>query len=201
MKSSLLILIGICSFGTLYAQPDPIRQDKGDYHLYESEQVVEFRTSNPAPPYKSPTVYAPIDDEPPVDTDANLVQYFAGKTQKVYLDMNPSINIMVQKHKEIVNRTRSMPGYRVQVFVGIEREAANRAKGDFVSKFPGTECYLMFIEPSYRIRVGNFTTRLRAENFCKRVRGTTGFEGAFVVREEAIVVPKLKPLKTGGEEE
>lgn len=199
MKASWLILISLCSFSVLQAQPEPIRQDKGDYHLYESEQVVEFRTHNPA--YKGPTVYAPIDDEPPVDTDANIAQYFAGKTQKVYLDMSPSINTMVQKHKEIVNRTRSMPGYRVQVFVGIEREAANRAKGEFVSKFPGTECYLMFIEPSYRIRVGNFTTRLRAENFCKRVRGTAGFEGAFVVREEAIVVPKLKPLKTGGEEE
>ena len=90
-----------------------------------------------------------------------------------------------------------MQGYRVQVFIGIEREAANQAKGNFVSKFPGVGNDLLFIEPSYRIRAGGFLTRSEAEDFCKRAR-KSGFPSAFVVREERVKIPKLRPISVSG---
>lgn len=197
MKYVFLLLSTLLFSATLFAQTEPGKGEKGDYSATETEVVSDYRIKSEE--FTMPGVVAPIDDPVPVNRYEKTDQYLAdGK--KVYIDVNPSITTFIQKHKEIVGRIGTVPGYRVQVFIGIEREPADKAKGSFVSKFPGVDCYMKFIEPSYRIRVGNFTTRIQAENFCKRVRATGMFDSAFVVREEDIIVPKLKPIKVGGDD-
>lgn len=191
-------LISITFFSiSINAQVEPGKGDKGDYSATETEVVSDYRIHNDA--FTKPIVTPPIDDPIPVNRYEKTDEYLKdGK--KLYIDVNPSIAAYIQKHKEIVARTRTMPGYRVQVFIGIEREPANKAKADFLSKFPGVDCYLLFIEPSYRIRVGNFLTRIQAENFCKRIRATGLFESSFVVKEDQVVIPKLKPISVNGQD-
>lgn len=168
-----------------------IKANKGDYAKYESEDVASFRQHFEA--FQMPSVTLPKDDEVPVDKWERVTPYFAdGK--KIFLEVNPAMAQFVERHKKLTQVTGEVAGYRVQVFIGIEREAANAAKANFVAKFPGTACYLIFMEPSYRVRVGDFTTRIDAENFCRKVRGIPGLEGAFVVREDRVKVPKLRPI-------
>lgn len=192
-----LISIYFFSVSLLHAQVEPGKGDKGDYSASETEVVSDYRIHNED--FTKPTVTPPVDDPIPVNRYEKTDTYLDGG-KKLYIDVNPSIAAYIQKHKEIVARTRTMPGYRVQVFVGIEREPANKAKADFLSKFPGVDCYLLFIEPSYRIRVGNFLTRIQAENFCKRIRSTGLFESSFVVKEDQVVIPKLKPISVNGQD-
>ena len=188
--SGIFLVCSLIGLFSLKAQPIDGKSEKGDYAKYETEEVTSYRQKGNI--FSMPVVVPPVDDPIPVNKWEKVSPYFAdGK--KIYIDKSPSLAVFIEKHKEIVNRTRTMQGYRVQVFVGIEREAANSAKGAFLSKFPGVDCYMKFYEPSYRIRVGNFLTRSEAEEFSKRARAN-GFLGAFVVREDDVVIPKLRPL-------
>lgn len=192
MKKNIVFVFFLLIIHILHAQVP--KADKGDYAKYETEEVTEFREHFPA--FQMPAVSLPKEDVAPVDKWKKVAPYFTdGK--KVYTDMPANIARLVTKHKEIVALTTEMPGYRVQVYIGIEREAANQAKGNFVSKFPGVSNDLLFIEPSYRIRTGAFLTRSEAEEFCKRAR-KGGFPSAFVVREERVKIPKLRPISASG---
>ncbi|MBX7240972.1 MAG: SPOR domain-containing protein [Bacteroidia bacterium] len=173
-----------------FAQPEDGKSDKAEYAKYETEDVTVFRQRGNT--FEMPVVLPPVDDPVPVDKWQKVSPYFTGGN-KFYIEKSPSLAVFIEKHKEIVNRTKTMQGYRVQVFIGIEREAANNAKGSFLTKFPGVDCYMKFQEPSYRIRAGNFITRADAEEFSKKAR-SAGFLGAFVVREDDVVIPKLRPL-------
>lgn len=192
MQKYILLFVGFVLSSWLMAQPP--KADKGDYAKFETEDVTEFRQHFPA--FQMPAVSLPKEDPIAVDKWKKVEPYFAdGK--KVYTDMPANTARFVTKHKEIVARTTEMPGYRVQVYIGIEREASNQAKGSFVSKFPGVSNDLLFIEPSYRIRAGGFLTRSEAEDFCKKAR-KGGFPSAFVVREERVKIPKLRPISVSG---
>lgn len=180
----------VAGLSILYGQPESGKSDKGDYAKYETEDVTVFRQRGNT--FVMPVVLPPVDDPIPVDKWQKVSPYFTGGN-KIYIEKSPSLAVFMEKHKEIVNRTKTMQGYRVQVFIGIEREAANNAKGSFLTKFPGVDCYMKFQEPSYRIRAGNFITRADAEEFSKRARAA-GFLGAFVVREDDVVIPKLRPI-------
>ncbi len=192
MKKYISLFVGILLSLPLLSQPP--KADKGDYTQFETEDISEFRQHFPA--FQMPAVSLPKEDPIAVDKWKKVEPYFAdGK--KVYTDMPANVARFVTKHKEVVARTTEMQGYRVQVYIGIEREAANQAKGNFVSKFPGVKNDLLFIEPSYRIRVGGYLTRSDAEEFCKQAR-KGGFPSAFVVREERVKIPKLRPITTSG---
>ncbi len=184
------IVFSLLGIGSLYAQPEPGKSDKGDYAKYETEDITIYRQRGST--FQMPVVSPPVDEPLPVDKWQKVSPYFSGGN-KIYIEKSPSLAVFIEKHKEILNRTRTMQGYRVQVFIGIEREAANTAKGSFITKFPGVDCYMKFVEPSYRIRAGNFITRSEAEEFSKKAR-QAGFLGAFVVREDDVVIPKLRPI-------
>jgi hypothetical protein len=60
-------------------------------------------------------------------------------------------------------------GFRVQIYNGNEREEANQLKMDFVRKFPNIKTYLTYIQPQYRVKVGDFTNRGDAQKFANQI--------------------------------
>ncbi|MBN2892137.1 MAG: hypothetical protein JXL97_09735 [Bacteroidales bacterium] len=56
--------------------------------------------------------------------------------------------------------------WRVQIYFGIGREARFRAqdiKENFENNHPGVPTYLVFEEPHFKVKVGDFDTKLDAE--------------------------------------
>lgn len=64
---------------------------------------------------------------------------------------------------------RSGKGFRVQIYNGNEREEANQLKVDFVKKFPTIKTYLTYIQPQYRVKVGDFVSRTEAQKFANQI--------------------------------
>lgn len=64
---------------------------------------------------------------------------------------------------------RSGKGFRVQIYSGNEREQANRLKVDFVKKFPNVRTYLTYIQPQFRVKVGDFINRADAQKFANQI--------------------------------
>ncbi|MBC8152328.1 MAG: SPOR domain-containing protein [Bacteroidetes bacterium] len=64
----------------------------------------------------------------------------------------------------VQNRSvRYASGYRIQIYVGNEREEADAAKLQVYQAFPELSPYLSYKQPTYRLKVGDFMRRLDAE--------------------------------------
>lgn len=78
-----------------------------------------------------------------------------------------------------------MPGYRIQIFMESGNDALNQAeevKERFEDKYDGVNAYLYFAAPYYRVRIGDFRTRIEAEKFLQRINRT--YPNAWVIKDE-----------------
>lgn len=76
------------------------------------------------------------------------------------------INKIVDKQREICSSDNTIDGFRVQIFMDSGNDALDEAEAvmkDFSDNFPLVQAYLVFGQPYYRVRVGDFRTRLEAE--------------------------------------
>ncbi|WP_214071408.1 SPOR domain-containing protein [Mucilaginibacter sp. dw_454] len=70
-------------------------------------------------------------------------------------------------------------GYRVQIYNGSSRKEAYDAQARFVNDHQGTRTYISYAEPDYKIRVGDFRTRIEAEKLVQELKGK--FTGLFII--------------------
>ena len=81
---------------------------------------------------------------------------------------------MVQKHVELNERVRTLPGYRIQVASLSGTTAKGRAfdmRDHFREQYPDVEAYVVYDEPNFKLKVGDFRTRLEAYLFLQQIRG------------------------------
>lgn len=81
-----------------------------------------------------------------------------------------------------------MPGYRIQIYFGDQRQQAMDLKSTFQNTYPGTSAYVLYQQPHFKVRVGDFKTRLEATGFLSRMKGE--FSQAFIVPDE-VKLPDL----------
>jgi hypothetical protein len=84
-------------------------------------------------------------------------------------------------------------GYRIQIFFAESRSVAQSQKAGFINSFNEHKAYIDYLAPNYRIRVGNFRTKLQAEKFKQKLISTYPTS---IVLEEKIELPVLsEPVK------
>ncbi len=88
----------------------------------------------------------------------------------------------MSKHIALGKTKNSMPGYRIQIFFGDNREEANQVKSNFLKVYPNVGAYLEYQQPNFKIRVGDFKTRLLATEFMNQIQGL--FPMAFLVKDD-----------------
>ena len=79
-------------------------------------------------------------------------------------------------------------GYRVQIFYGSDRREVFNQQARFRTLYPRLNTYLIYKEPNYYVRVGDFRTRLEAQRLMSEIRPT--FPTLFIFREK-INAPQL----------
>jgi hypothetical protein len=83
-------------------------------------------------------------------------------------------------------------GFRVQVYSTTHIDRASAQKAELETMFPDEWFYLDYESPSYRIRAGNFLTRLDADRFA-RLMNEKGYVDAWVVPERVYKVIGKRP--------
>jgi hypothetical protein len=76
----------------------------------------------------------------------------------------------------------STDGYRVQFFSGSNRAEAYSAQERFNKRFPEMRTYISYREPNFKVRAGDFRTRLEATKFLQEVR--SAFPTLFIIPEK-----------------
>lgn len=98
------------------------------------------------------------------------------------------VNELVLKHI-LINEAKKekIKGYRVQIHFGPEKAKALDVKTKFNTEYPDTRAYLDYQQPYFKIRVGDFRTKLEAEKMKQEILGS--FPGAFIVNDDIELPP------------
>lgn len=85
---------------------------------------------------------------------------------RLILEQDIRIEQLIQRQKDIHAADNTIDGYRIQIFMESGNDAvehANTTMEEFKTNYPDMPIYLIFGQPYYRLRVGDFRTRLEAE--------------------------------------
>ncbi len=100
------------------------------------------------------------------------------------LRQSPKIDTLIMKQRQIHANDSTIDGFRVQIFMEIGNDAlrhADSVREIFSEQYPDIPIYLIFGQPYYRLRIGDFRTRLEAENMYQRVK--KNYKNAFVTAD------------------
>ncbi len=96
----------------------------------------------------------------------------------------PSVTI-VEGEPEDPDYPRVVEGYRVQLFAGRERKAAEGVMRATQAQYEYA-VYMVYEAPQYKVRIGDFVGREEAAGFCERLR-REGYSDAWVVKSNVSI--------------
>ena len=109
----------------------------------------------------------------------------------VKIIQDPRIDSLVNLHIELNEEYSQIEGWRINIFFEAgnnSKRLAVEAKSQFVNRYSDVPCYLVFQEPYYKVRVGDYRTKMEAEKFLHKIERE--YPNAFVVKDD-INFPKL----------
>ena len=115
---------------------------------------------------------------------------FNSFAQKAKLSINNDANLDTAIQKNIIkNRIANViDGYRIQLFSGTERTNANTLKTKFLKLFPETPAYLIYQQPYFKLRIGDFRNKLEAQQIFYKLQEEFG---QVIIIPDKINLPKL----------
>ena len=113
-----------------------------------------------------------------------LFAAFASPAQNdnVTYHQDPRIAELTDLYKLYNKKNDFTDGYRLQISFSNDRQEVYNNKGKFYRDFPGDRCYVEYEQPYYKLRVGDFSSRLEA--YEKLTDVIKKYPGAFVVRDK-----------------
>ncbi len=105
--------------------------------------------------------------------DSGKVEYIQDSKISELMDKSLAIN---------EKKDGKVKGYRVQIHFGSDRDKANEIKLRFMQKYNNTAAYEPYEQPNFKVRVGDFRTRIEAYKFLKEI--TVDFPSSFIVQDE-----------------
>ena len=93
----------------------------------------------------------------------------------VQISGDTKVSELVEKHIEFNEKVKTVPGYRIQIAKpsGVNSKTqAFAQKQQFLEEYPEMTAYIIFDEPNFKVKVGDFVTRLDAYVFMQKIKNT-----------------------------
>ena len=165
LKFVILLLI----WGSVFmgcASSKPVRSTTVDtYSNYDEDLSAvrpTYKEAAPVESAKKPEVKRVLSDQP--------------------LHINRKLDAVMDTIASKNRAIRFASGYRIQIYVGNTRKEADDARLFTYQTFPELNPYLVYSQPTYRVRIGDFMTRLEAERYLQHVRNR--YESAVILAEK-----------------
>ncbi|MFY7911728.1 MAG: SPOR domain-containing protein [Emticicia sp.] len=144
----LSIVVGACSRSTTPSKNTNL--GIGNYEEDLSDVRVKY---DPKPVAPAPSERVPVKEK----SGSGIVQL----PQQVNSQVDIALDSIAVRNKNV----RYSSGYRIQVYVGNDRREVDEAKVFIYQNFPELNTYLTFSQPTYKLKAGDFTSRLDAERY------------------------------------
>ena len=119
-------------------------------------------------------------------------QETADESGTIKIIQDEKVELLVSKHIQVNINSNGIEGFRIQIFFDSGNNSKTHAQGmydGFVSKYPGIRAYLTFKAPNYKVRVGDFRTRLDALRFLNEI--IIDYPNAWII-EDKINLPSIE---------
>jgi len=127
-----------------------------------------------------------------VNTDSlNVLDFSTQPKGSLVIFKDPKLDEVtkfVGREKETITGTK-IEGYRIQIFFDESKSVAQSQKAGFISSHPNHKAYIDYMAPNYRVRVGNFRTKLEAEKFKQEL---VAIYPTCIVIQDKIELPKIE---------
>ena len=117
-----------------------------------------------------------------------FVQFAAAQEKgSVTVIKDPQIDSLISRRLQLSKSGNSgssisSVGYRVQIFSGLAREEAYAEQTKFKAQYPSVTSYISYTQPNYRVRVGDFRTKLEAQKFMNELKSK--YSSLFIFAEK-----------------
>lgn len=121
---------------------------------------------------------------------------FAQHKGTLHVQQDGRIEQLKKKQREVYAANNTMNGFRVQIFMESGNMAVDHAqstKASFEKAFPELPVYLSYEQPYYRLRVGDFRSRIEAEKYLRILKSQ--YNMAFVTADIINPPARIKPMK------
>jgi len=105
--------------------------------------------------------------------------------KNVHYDIEDGINHVEQQYINAWKKIKKIDGFRIQItsFSGVNsRSIIENTATQFNQQFPHIPYDISYSEPNFRLRVGNFHTKLEAYKALQEIAPL--FPGAFVLKDQ-----------------
>lgn len=95
------------------------------------------------------------------------------QTKQAEIIQDKKVDALVDKYIYLNRHQMTLSGWRIQIFFDSganSKRKASEVLRQFNERYPESQAYLSFKEPYYRVRVGDFRTRLEAEGFLRKIQ-------------------------------
>jgi hypothetical protein len=121
-----------------------------------------------------------------------LSQEAAKDSGNIQLIQDEKVDLLVTSHIQINQNRKGIDGYRIQIFFDSGTKSKIRARSvydNFLIKYSNIGAYLTFKAPNYKVRVGDFRTKLDAQRFLNEI--IADYPNAWII-EDQINLPKVE---------
>jgi len=136
----------------------------------------------------------PREDTLHVNTNIDSVTFLNFSTQPkghLVIFKDPKVDEITKfigREKDLVNGVK-IDGYRIQIFFDESKTVAQSQKAAFINSYPEYKAYIDYMAPNYRVRVGNFRTKLEAEKLKQEL---ISIYPTCIVIKDKIELPKIE---------
>ena len=112
---------------------------------------------------------------------AAFAQYYSSGN----VTLEPGISELLQAHVNGNMRKTTVEGYRIQLIQHTNRDNVRAQKTKLLTRFPHLRAYETYDSPFFRLRVGDFKTRLDAYKVYSQIKSS--FRNAFIAPDQVNV--------------
>ncbi|GAB3305218.1 sporulation protein [Hymenobacter tenuis] len=120
-----------------------------------------------APPVEDLSKYRPVFTAPKAPVVAPATPARAVNPTN---HVNPQVEQRLRDQAYTNQNVKYAQGYRILAYVGLEKDQAMAVRRAIISRYPEETDYLAYKQPIFRLRIGDYLTRLEAEQALLRIR-------------------------------
>jgi hypothetical protein len=99
-------------------------------------------------------------------------------TAKIIIQEDDNLGVLIEKY----NSTKKDLGFRVQIHSGLNRVDALKAQSELLKLYPKITSYVIYQQPNFKVRVGDFENRLSVVRFYEEMKSV--FPSSFIIADE-----------------
>ncbi|GAB3552974.1 SPOR domain-containing protein [Spirosoma fluminis] len=167
-----VILVASLLVGCATSRPAATSRSSVDYNSY-NEDLASVRpvygTTKPATSSTPARPSTPVPSAPATVTPRKTEpRKTTGPVEALHVNrrLDLVLDTIATKNRSI----RYAPGFRIQIYVGNQRQEADAAKLLIYQNYPELSPYLSYNQPTYKLKVGDFMRRMDAERYYASIR-------------------------------